>query len=185
MFTALNSPLSKRTSSAPLADLIADIVGEEADKARLVIDRRIRTEAALDDLGREARQETSNSSRAVKAKADDVAVEVGQVARACLRTVESELRSVVSEFQRADLTDLPDQAFVEMRDDMEQRILTVTEDQSTLLESILDQLQAVDTTGEDSATDQLVAIEQRNLLLEEEMEADMHLGAAGNGYRNH
>ena len=37
----------------PARGLIADIVGEEADKARLKIDRRVRTEAALDDLGRE------------------------------------------------------------------------------------------------------------------------------------
>ena len=163
----------------PARELIADIVGEEADKARLVIDRRVRTEAALSDLGREARKTTGDSSREVKAKADDIATEVGRVARDCLRTVESELRSVVSEFQRADLTDLPDDAFVEMRDGMEQRILSVTEDQSTLLESILDQLQAVDTTGENSATDQLMAIEQRNVLLEEEMEADMHLAQLG------
>ena len=99
----------------PARELIADIVGEEADKARLVIDRRSRTEAALDDLGREARKATGDSSRAVRAKADDVATEVGQVARDCLRTVESELRSVVSEFQRADLARLPDDAFVAMR----------------------------------------------------------------------
>ena len=163
----------------PARDLIADIVGQEAEKARLLIDRRVRTEAALDDLGREARKTTGNSSRAVRAKADDVATEVGQVARDCLRNVESELRSVVSEFQRADLTQLPDDAFVEMRDGMERRILEVTEDQSTLLESILEQLQAVDTTGENSAMDQLMAIEQRNVLLEEEMEADMHLAQLG------
>ncbi len=163
----------------PARDLIADIVGEEAEKARLLIDRRVRTEAALDDLGREARKTTGNSSRAVRAKADDVATKVGQVARDCLRNVESELRSVVSEFQRTDLAQLPDDAFVEMRDGMERRILEVTEDQSTLLESILDQLQAVDTTGEDSAMDQLMAIEQRNVLLEEEMEADMHLAQLG------
>ena len=163
----------------PARELIADIVGEEADRARLMIDRRVRTEAALEDLGREARKATGNSGRAVRAKADDIAVEVGQVARGSLRTVETELRSVVSEFQRADLTDLPDQAFVEIRDSMEQRILEVTEDQSALLESILDQLQAVDTTGENSATDQLMAIEQRNVLLEEEMEADMHLAQLG------
>ena len=163
----------------PARDLIADIVGEEAEKARLLIDRRVRTEAALDELGREARKTTSKSSRAVRAKADDVATEVGQVARDCLRSVESELRLVVSEFQRADIARLPDDAFVEMRDGMERRILKVTEDQSTLLESILEQLQAVDPTGENSAMDQLMAIEQRNVLLEEEMEADMHLAQLG------
>lgn len=48
----------------PARQLIADIVGEEADKARLVIDRRVRTEAALGDLGREVRKTTGDGSRA-------------------------------------------------------------------------------------------------------------------------
>ena len=163
----------------PTRELIADIVGDEAEQARLMIDRRTRTEAALNDLGREARKATGDSSKAVKIKADDIAAEVGQVARGCLRAVETELRDVVSEFQRADFADLPDETFVEMRDAMEQRILEVTEDQSTLLLSILDQLQAIDTTAENSAADQLMAIEQRNVLLEEEMEADTHLAQIG------
>ena len=164
---------------SPTRELIADIVGEEAEKAKLMIDRRVRTEAALEDLGQEVRKTTGDSSREVRAKADEIAVEVGQVARGCLRAVEIELRSVVSEFQRAEFSDLPDETFVEMRDGMERRILNVTEDQSTLLQSILDQLQAVDTTGENSAADQLMAIEQRNVLLEEELEADTHLAQLG------
>ena len=163
----------------PTRDLIEDIVGEEATKAKLMIDRRVRTEAALEDLGREVRKTTGENSKAVRAKADHVAVEVGQVARGCLRAVETELRAVVSEFQRADFADLPDEVYVEMRDGLERRILEVTEDQSALLRSILDQLQAVDTTGENSAADQLMAIEQRNVLLEEELEADMHLAQLG------
>ena len=164
---------------SPTRELIADIVGEEAEKAKLMIDRRVRTEAALEDLGQEVRKTTRDSSREVRAKADEIAVEVGQVARGCLRAVEIELRSVVSEFQRAEFSDLPDETFVEMRDGMERRILNVTEDQSTLLQSILDQLQAVDTTGENSVADQLMAIEQRNILLEEELEADTHLAQLG------
>lgn len=163
----------------PTRELIADVVGEEVEKARLMIDRRVRTEAALEDLGREVRKTTGESSKAVRAKAGDMAVEVGHVARGCLRAVESELRTVVSEFQRADFADLSDEMFVEMRDGLERRILEVTEDQSALLLSILDQLQAVDTTGKNSAADQLMAIEQRNVLLEEELEADMHLAQLG------
>ena len=163
----------------PTRELIADIVGVEAEKARLTIDRRVRTEAALEDLGREARKTTGDSSRAVRAKADDVAIEVGRVARGCLQAIESELRTVLSEFQRADFSDLPDEMFIETREEMEQRIIKATEEQSTLLESILDQLQAVDTTGENSAADQLMAIEQRNVLLEEELEADIHLAQLG------
>ena len=163
----------------PTRDLIADIVSDEAEKARLMIDRRVRTDAALEDLGQTARRSTSDSSKAVRTKADDVAAEVGQVARDSLRAVEIELRTVVTEFQSTDLTDVPDDVFVEMRDGMERRILRVTEEQSSLLESILDQLQAIDTTGENSPADQLMAIEQRNVVLEEELEADTHLAQLG------
>lgn len=163
----------------PTRDLIADIVGDEAGRARLMIDRRIRMEAALEDLGQAARRSTSDSGKAVQTKAGDVAAEVGHVARDSLRTVEQELRTVVTEFQSTDLTDVPDDVFIELRDGMEQRILRVTEEQSSLLESILDQLQAIDTTGENSPADQLMAIEQRNVLLEEELEADTHLAQLG------
>ena len=50
----------------PARELIEDLIGEEARKARLSLDRRVRTEAALEDLGREARKTTGDSSRAVR-----------------------------------------------------------------------------------------------------------------------
>ena len=41
----------------PARDLVEDLIGEEARKAKLSLDRRVRTEAALEDLGREGSQE--------------------------------------------------------------------------------------------------------------------------------
>ena len=48
-----------------------------------------------------------------------------------------------------------------------------------MLRSVLEQLQAIDVTGESSTAEQLMAIEQRNLLLEEEAEADAQLAQLG------
>ena len=42
-----------------------------------------------------------------------------------LKTVELELRTVLSEFQRIDLAEMPDESFVETRDALESRILKV------------------------------------------------------------
>ena len=163
----------------PARELVEDLIGEEAGKARLQIDRRIRTEAALEDLGKEARKTTSDTVKEVRTEGVKVATDARDVARRSLKAVESELRTVLSEFQRTDLADMPDEVFVETRNALESRIQKVTEDQSELLRSVLEQLQAVDVSGENSTAEQLMAIEQRNLLLEEEAEADAQLAQLG------
>ena len=163
----------------PARTMIDELIGEEARKAELSLDRRIRAEAALDGLGQEARKTTGKSGQAVRVEADKVASKAREAAGRSLKTVESELREVLSEFQRIDLAGMPDELFVETRDALETRVMKVTEEQGALLRSVLEQLQAVDVTGESSIAEQLMAIEQRNLLLEEEAEADAQLAQLG------
>ena len=163
----------------PARNMLEEMIGEEARKAELSLDRRVRTEAALDGLGQEARKSTGKSGQAVRAEADKVASKAREVAGRSLKSVESELREVLSEFQRIDLAGMPDELFVETRDALETRVLKVTEEQAALLRSVLEQLQAVDVTGEISTAEQIMAIEQRNLLLEEEAEADAQLAQLG------
>ena len=100
----------------PAREIVEDLVGEEARKARLSLDRRIRTETALEDLGREARKTAGNSRRAVETEADKVASDASDAAKNSLNTVELELRSVLTDFQRIDLAEMPDELFVETRD---------------------------------------------------------------------
>ena len=163
----------------PARDIIDELVGEEARTAALSLDRRVRTEAVLDGLGQEARQTTGKSGQAVRAEANKVATKAREVAGRSLKTVESELREVLSEFQRVDLAGMTDERFVETRSALESRVLKVTEEQGAVLRSLLEQLQAIDVTGKSSTLEQLMAIEQRNLLLEEEAEADAQLAQLG------
>ena len=165
----------------PTRELVEGLISEEAEKAELSLDRQVRMKAALEDLGREAHKTTGESGRAVKMEADKVASEAREVASQCLKTVELKLREVISEFQRTNFVGMPDEIYIKSRDTLENRILKVAEEQSALLISVLEQLQTVDVTGESSTADQLMAIEQRNILLEEEAEADaqlVHLGMA-------
>lgn len=163
----------------PAREIIDELIGEEATKAALSLDRRVRTKAALDGLGKEARKSTGESGKAVRLEADNVASKARKVAGQSLKSVEREFREVLSEFQRIDLAVMPDELFVETRNALETRVLKVAEEQGALLRSVLEQLQAVDVTGESSIADQLMAIEQRNLLLEEEAEADAQLAQLG------
>ena len=163
----------------PARDIVDELIGREAKKAALSLDRRVRTEAALDGLGQEARRTTGQSGRAVRTEADRVASKARDVAGQSLKTVESELREVLSEFQRIDLTGMSEERFVETRDALETRVLKVAEEQGALLGSVLEQLQAVDAMGGTSTAEQLMAIEQRNLRLEEEAEADAQLAQLG------
>ncbi len=160
-------------------ELIEDIVGDEAAKARIEIDRRSRVEIALQGLADQATRETRDGSASAKKEADRVAVEVRGITSACIKEVEAELRAVVSEFQRTDVSQLTDEDFVKTRDVLESRILKIAEDRSDLLDSILAQLKAIDLSGETSALDQLVAVEQRSVFLEEEAEADLQLAQLG------
>ena len=163
----------------PTQQLIEDIIGDQAEGARIAIDRRLGAESALDELAQHAKRQTRDRSASVRHEADRVIDEVRSVASTCIREVEDELRAVTSEFQRTDSAHLTDGDFVATRDTLESRILKVSEDKSALLESLLAQLEALDLSGDTSTLDQLVAVEQRNLLLEEEIEIDLQLAQLG------
>ena len=169
----------QETVFRPAREVVEDLIGAEARRARLSLDRRVRAEAALEDLGREARRSTGDSSKAVKTEANKVAAEARGVAGESLKAVEVELREVLSEFRRLEVAKMPDESFIETRDALESRVQKVAEDQCTLLRSILEQLQAIDLSGKSSTTEQLMAVEQRSMLLEEEAEADAQLAQLG------
>lgn len=177
-YTATLSDLTENVFR-PAQRLIEDIIGDQVVRARIEVDRRLRAEAALDELTKQAKKETRDRSASVRQEADRVAIEVRGVASACIREVEDELRAVISEFQRTDASHLTDQDFVAKRNALESRIQKVSEDRTALLDSLLAQLAAIDLTGDTSILDQLVAVEQKNLLLEEEAEADLQLAQLG------
>ena len=163
----------------PARELVEALVGEEAGKAKLSLDRRVWTESTLEALGREARKTTSESGRVMRENADNIASKAREVAGRSLRAVESELRETLSESQRVDFTEMSDEHFAEIRNVLETRVLRVAEEQGSLLRSILEQLQVVDMTGESSTAEQLMAIEQSNLLLTEEAEINAQLAQLG------
>ena len=160
-------------------ELIEGVVADEAETARITIDRKLRVETALNELVDQAKRGTRDHGAKVRQEAENVAAGVRDVARTCLTEVESELRAVISEFQRIDVSAIERDDFSSQRDVLESRIQKVWEDRSERLDSIRSQLDAIDLSGGTSALDQLVAVEQRNVLLEEQATADLQLAQLG------
>ena len=160
-------------------ELIEGLVSDEAAKARLEVDRRLRVEAALSDLAKDAQQTTKARGSEARMEADRVAEEVRELAGSCLKELESDVRIVISDLQRVDIGMLDDEDLIEMRDRLESRIREASESRAERLDSIKSQLDAIDLGGETSTLDQLVAVEQRNVALEEQTVADLQLAQLG------
>ena len=163
----------------PARKSIDRIIGACVADARVEVDRRRRATAALDALGREAMQRTRKYGAGARQEAERVSAEVRDAASESIREVSAVLRTAVGEFQRMDLSSATDGEFLTARDSYELRILEVVEDRTGLLESLVAQLETIDVSGETSALDQLAAVEQRNVSLEEQVEADLQLAQLG------
>ena len=159
---------------------IEDLISDEAAKARLQLDHRLRMETTLNELAEHARKETRDRGAETRRKADSMAHDVRAAATACISEVESALRSVIVDFQRTELSSLETDQFRRMREGLESKMREAWEKRSARLESIRSQLEAIDLSGAASTLeDQLVAVEQRNVLLEEEAAADLQLAQLG------
>ena len=163
----------------PAQGQIQEIIGVEVRKARLSLDRRTRTEATLARLKREARKIIDSSGKEVSSEANNIAKKSQDTVARSLEIIDKELREVLNEFQQTDFESMSERLFVETRSAMETRVRNVVERERELLHSILEELRAVDTTGEGSTAEQLMVIEQRNIRLEEEAEADAQLAQLG------
>ena len=156
------------------------LISDEAAKARLEVDYRLRMETTLNELAEHARKETRDRGAETRRKADSMAHDVRGAAAACISEVESALRSVIVDFQRTELSSLENEEFRRKREGLESKIREAWEKRSARLESIRSQLEAIDLSGAASTLeDQLVAVEQRNVLLEEEAAADLQLAQLG------
>ncbi len=177
-YTSAFSTLHENVFS-PARSIFEELIEEEVQKASISLNRQVRTEAALDGLGKQVQIKTKYSGNEVKKKATEVASNAREVASQSLKAVELEFREVMSDFQKMDLASLTDEGFIETRDKLETRILRVTEEKGELLRSIKEQLDAIEVNSNISTIEQLGAIEQRNLLLEEQAEADAQLAQLG------
>ncbi len=163
----------------PLSNSVSKLIEEVVVEEGILLNWRASTEIILDTLGQELKNEVLKSRKEIQSEVEKIANSAKDVAGRSIKTVDSELREVLSEFHRIDFEGMEDEDFIETRSNLENRIIKITEEQNEILTSIIEQLNSIDLTGIASTNDQLMAIEQRNILLEEEAEADAQLVQLG------
>lgn len=159
--------------------LVEGVVTDAAERARVELDRRIRIERALEELAARTRREAKAERVETQETLDELRKEVRGAAKDTIGQVEQAVTGTLSEFASTDMRELGDEAVVALRDRLERQILEVRERSGGFLRYVRAQLEAVDVTGELSQVDQIEAIEQRNIDLEERAEYDLQLAQLG------
>ena len=167
------------TSIRDIRDSIESVVTDEVTRSGVDVSARARVESALDDIARLARNEAKRGRKDVDKAAEEVLADTRRVATRCVRDVDSVIREVMAEFARRDLTDLDDEALAGERSALEAPIQEALEGSSKILDSLRSQLAVIDVTGDSSVVDQMAAVEQSNVALQEQAAADLQLAQLG------
>ncbi len=158
---------------------IESVVTQEVTKAGVDVSARERIDSALNQLGQSARRETEAGRCEVDARAKSISEDVRSLALRCVQNVEDAIRAGMADFDRRDLADLDDQQLISVRSDLEVPIREALETEKKTLDAVRSQLEAVDLTADSWLLDQLEAVEQSNVTLQEQAAADLQLAQLG------
>jgi len=150
-----------------------------AKEASLELDRRLRIENALKAREKEATAATNTETKKARESLVTVAAETKHAISQSLKKVKDEIARVFSEFNRLNITEFPDEEIVEKRTQLEQKIEEVTNREGQFLIGIRNQLEAIRLDEDITQLDQLEALEQKVVTLEEAADADLQLTQMG------
>jgi len=171
--------LQKETFSV-VRELIEGEVTDLADKAKVELDRRVRVELALNDLSDQARKVGKSESLETNVIVEKIHKEVRKVAKSSVEEIDNTIREVLTEFERIDFLLIDDDLLVNTRDKLEGMILEVKDRNQEYLRYIRSQLESFKLDeGATSQLEQMEALEQRNLNLEERSDMDLQLSQLG------
>lgn len=163
----------------PSVRALDELVGELARNARLVLDRRLRLERAVESLARETRKITSQEKSSTTSSVESVQQRVIAETKASGKRIATVLEEVAADLARLDITHMADSEVVAARTRLEQRLLDTRQQECDLLQSIRGQLEAIDVSGGGGLLDQMEAVEERALALEEQADMDLQLTQLG------
>ena len=158
---------------------IDELIGEHAARARVTLDRRLQIERSLEALSSEAKTATSRERKATQESLDTVSKGVVEAAQSSTKRIKRTLNEVFSEFATLDVTDLSEAAVIATRERFEALLQTTRDRELDFLQAIRAQLEAIDLSGEGGALDQMEAVEQRAIALEEQADIDLQLTQLG------
>lgn len=177
-YLAAFSELQKKVFE-PAFRSLDDLVGKLAHDARLVLDRRLRLERAVHTLAQETRKITSQEKNSTTSSAENVQQKVIAEAKASSKRIAIILEEVAVDLAHLDITDMSDSDVIDAQSRLEQRLLDTKKRECDLLQSIRGQLESVDLSGGGGLLDQIEAVEEHALALEEQAAIDLQLTQLG------
>ena len=163
----------------PIQATIEQEVTLVAQDARFELDRRSRIENALKTRQKEATTTTNTERKKTQESLDTVATETKKAISQSIINVKDEIDKVFSEFNRLNITKFPDVKIVKKRTELEQKIEEVQNREEQFLIGIRNQLEAIRLDDDITQLDQMEALEQKVVSLEEAADADLQLTQMG------
>ena len=133
----------------------------------------------MESLARETRKITSQEKSSTASSAESVQQKVIAETKASGMRITAVLKEVAADLARLDITHMADSEVVAARTRLEQRLLDTRQQECDLLQSIRGQLEAIDVSGGGGLLDQMEAVEERALALEEQAGMDLQLTQLG------
>ena len=163
----------------PIQATIEQEITLAAKEARLELDRRSRIESSLQAREKEAKTATNTETKKTRELLNVVAEETKQAISKSISNVKDEIAGVFSEFNRLDITEFPDEDIVKKRTELAEKIEEVKNREEQFLIGIRNQLEAIRLDDDITQLDQLEAMEQKVVTLEEAADADLQLTQMG------
>jgi signal transduction histidine kinase len=168
----------------PARQRIEQLVALATVASHAAIDRRLRFDRGLEELGDQTRKASRASSAQAREAANSAAKRVADLARDSVAEVEQSLRKVVSGAARWDLSQISDEEFVKRRMELESEIQAIAHEGRRVLSSVAQQLDDVTWSRDDAgqiltAVDLNASLEEEVLGLREQTEADLELAQLG------
>ncbi len=163
----------------PVQATIEQEITLAAQETRLFLDRRLRIENALKSREAEATIATNTEKKKTKESLDTVATETKQAISQSIANVADEIARVFSEFNSLNITEFPDEDIVKKRIELELKIEEVKNREEQFLIGVRNQLEAIRLDDNITQLDQLEALEQKVVTLEEAADADLQLTQMG------
>lgn len=150
-----------------------------AKEAKLTLDRRMRLQNSINSIKKKNKSLLNKEGKSTKGESEKVAQDVKKVVNESISSFEDLIAEIEVEFNKKDFDSLSEKEVVEYRTNLENKILQASEERETKLKNIQEQLESISLDGDGGQLDQMEAIEQQLILLDEKAETDLQLTQLG------
>jgi signal transduction histidine kinase len=168
----------------PRAQEAERLISEATQAADVLVDRRLRFDAAVAEAVADARRGVTTAADGVRRASAEAAERVAGIARDAATRLEQRVRDVVVRVQHLDIGALDNDQAVAARAEVEEELRRASADEIELLGALAEQVRRIRVetdadTGFMTDLDATEALEEEVLALREQSEADLELAQLG------